>query len=777
MKSSVIATVVENGLCIGCGLCAALCPTGSLTMQWNLNGEYNPKETKPCTIACGLCLRICPFADTGEDEDSIGKGLYGGVPGIDHRPETGYYLAVYRGYSERYRPASSSGGVATWILDSLLAAGVVDHIVCVVPTGDPERLFAFQVFETREDVRSGAGSAYYPVELSAVVRHILETPGRYAVTGLPCFIKAIRLAQQRNATLRERVVVCVGLTCGQLKSRHFTDYIASLAGVTGKVTGVCYRGKSPDQPASNYHYRFTTADRNERKIFWNDGIAEAWTNLWFTPKACCYCDDIFAECADVTCMDAWLPEYSRDYRGTNLVIIRSPLLQDLISRGIMDGELQADPAHIQDVIRSQAGVIEFKRRSLTYRLHLGLKRGEKVPGKRVGPERPPRFIQREVVMKDHVRASVQSLWIKNPSAEHLREKMWLSMKLLAFRSRMIRIITLPMRGTRHIYRTKIPGILKKNSINDSYIQSPSHATILQNARESLNIPTYDGSNQMVHPSVIDFLAEHGLPQWGGFRFWMVITPYPYGNDASENPSIYTSNDGINWFVPPRINNPIDYAPGGWDQGFNNDPDMVYDPDQDEIRVYFRFASTDHLNVKLVRISNDHGVSEPITVISQSPWTQSDNTHRSLCIWRESSRRWHMWGGGGTKTPPYNLFYRFSEDGIHWESPIICLNDEGNDPFQALGYSSWHISCKPNYCEDRIEFLSYATPVSSEGKGVLLYAECSMGSPTLFRTPIVQPILRPSEYGWDNGTLYRCSFCITNDGGLLLLPNLVFCRIP
>jgi hypothetical protein len=73
-------------------------------------------------------------------------------------------------------------------------------------------------------------------------------------------------------------ILSVGLTCGQLKSKHFTDYIADLAGVQGEVTGVRYRGKSPDQPAINYHYVCTTADGEERRIFWNEGIAEAWTN-------------------------------------------------------------------------------------------------------------------------------------------------------------------------------------------------------------------------------------------------------------------------------------------------------------------------------------------------------------------------------------------------------------------------------------------------------------------------------------------------------------------
>jgi len=765
MRSSVITTVVENDLCIGCGLCAALCPAGTLAMQWNRYGEYNPEEVTPCTTKCGLCLKVCPFADTGENEDTIGKGLYGGVPGINHQPETGYYLTACVGYSKEHRLTSASGGMATWLLETLLTESVVDHIICVAPTGDPEKLFTFRVFDTAEGVRTGAGSAYYPVELSAVIRHISEIPGRYAVTGLPCFIKAVRLAQLRNAKLQERVVVTVGLACGQLKSRHFTDYIAALAGVKGKVTWVCYRGKSPEYPASNYHYAFTTADGEGCRILWDEGIAEAWTNSWFTPKACGYCDDIFAECADVTCMDAWLSEYSKDYRGTNLLVTRSPLIQDLLSKSTQEGDIRTNPIPIQDVIRSQAGVVEFKRHYLAYRLHLGWKNGQKLPGKRVSPKRPKNLLLwREVIMKDRMRMSVRSLWIVDPNAERLTKKMWLSINLLAYRRHLINYISSPIRTIKNIGYLKNPGnVSKKNSVKETEKNISFNVGILLNARKPLNIPTYDGSNQVVHPSIIDFLTEYGLPQWGGYRFWMVITPYPYSNNAFENPSIYTSNDGMNWCVPPKIINPIDCAPGGWERGFNNDPDMVYDSDLDQIRVYFRFASTDQLKVKFIRITKEHRISEPIAVLSQSPWTQSDNTHRSFCIWRESSHQWHMWGGGGTETPPYNIYYRFSEDGINWGSPEKCVNKEGNDPFQVLGYTNWHISCKPNYCENRIEFLSNANPILSEGKGVILYAECPMSNPTLIRTPIIDPILVSSERGWDNGNLYRCSFIISDTG--------------
>jgi len=449
---SVIERIAKNTLCIGCGLCAALCPQGILTMQWNRYGEYNPVAVSPCTTECGLCLKFCPFANSGENEDTLGERLYGAVPGIQHRSETGYYLASYVGYSEEHRPTSASGGVATWILETLLAEGVVDHVLCVAPTGDPERLFAFRVFDTPGDVRTGAGSAYYPVEMSGVIRQVLEVPGRYAITGLPCFIKAIRLAQQRNKKLRERVVVTVGLVCGQLKSRRFTEYVAALAGVRGEVTGVRYRGKSLDQPASNYHYVFTTADGEEQRVFWNEGISEAWTNRWFTPEACNYCDDIFAECADVTCMDAWLPEYSRDSRGTSLLLVRSPLVREVLERG---RGVRLDPIPVERVVQSQSGVVAVKRRHLAYRLYLDR---QGVLEKRVVPERPKNpFLRQEVVLKERMRIASRERWgAGERDAGRVREAMGLDLRRLGAGRQISKIITFPVRTLWYI-RRKVGG--------------------------------------------------------------------------------------------------------------------------------------------------------------------------------------------------------------------------------------------------------------------------------------------------------------------------------
>lgn len=71
----------------------------------------------------------------------------------------------------------------------------------------------------------------------------------------------------------------------------------------------------------------------------------------------------------------------------------------------------------------------------------------------------------------------------------------------------------------------------------------------------LQVPTYDGSGQGVHPSVV-----YKPEGWNGYRFWMAFTPFPSGQGAYENPSIVVSQDGLVWEEPAGIVNPISGVP-------------------------------------------------------------------------------------------------------------------------------------------------------------------------------------------------------------------------
>jgi hypothetical protein len=290
-------------------------------------------------------------------------------------------------------------------------------------------------------------------------------------------------------------------------------------------------------------------------------------------------------------------------------------------------------------------------------------------------------------------------------------------------------------------------------------------SILRNASTHLQIRIFGNDDQVVHPSVIDFKTEHGMESWNGYRYWMALTPYPYGNSSKENPCLCVSNDGLSWEAPRDIINPLDVARGGWIEGFHSDTDMIYNPECDELWIYYRFLTNERYVVKLIRLTSDMKVIGPNHIIDnmadEAPWKRGSDL-RSMAIWRESAEQWHMWAGTGERwnhknnKGPCDTVYLKSADGITWSEPEICLNDRGVDPFQDIGYSNWHISAKPNHEDRKVEFLCYCDNMSG-GKDGLIYAVCDMSNPTHIICPLERPVLIPSDFGWDSGTLYRSSF--------------------
>lgn len=355
-------------------------------MDWTKDGFLTPNGPDDWYHERSLRFgRICPMSPTAADEDAIAYRVFREATHTD--PAIGRFEAAYVGHVQQsdYRNQGSSGGLVSWVAKQLLASGQVDGVAHVVPCDPADgRLFEYRISRTSAEVREGAKSRYYPVELTGVLREIRATPGRYAVVGIPCFIKAIRLLQRADPLLDQRIAFTLGIFCGHMKSRHLVESFAWQLGTElSEVRALDYRLKDHSRPANWYRARLNLPNGSSAEKDWWDLADGDWGAGFFQNPACDYCDDVVAETADISFGDAWLEPYSSDGRGTNVVVVRSRPLDALICDGIAQRELSLEPVDADFVQRTQAAGLRHRRQGLAYRLTW--RRKGVVPRKRVEP--------------------------------------------------------------------------------------------------------------------------------------------------------------------------------------------------------------------------------------------------------------------------------------------------------------------------------------------------------------------------------------------------------
>lgn len=176
----------------------------------------------------------------------------------------------------------------------------------------------------------------------------------------------------------------------------------------------------------------------------------------------------------------------------------------------------------------------------------------------------------------------------------------------------------------------------------------------------LSIRTYDGSGELVHPDAAVFAQP-----WHGRRYWFAATPYPAGDPSFENPSIFVGNRANVWSVPDLPENPLARPERG---GYLSDPDIVYDPDRDELRLYFRQTAGGEDELFLLTSADGKQWSAQQRVLQGAQFSLI-----SPAIVRELDGSWRMWSvsasnGCRSRRDDLVLRQRRSADGVTWGAP-------------------------------------------------------------------------------------------------------------
>ena len=411
-----IKDIVRNDLCVGCGLCVSESQTS--TMEWNEYGFLTPKLDDSFN---DTAIKVCPFNPNPDnavrDEDKLADIYF---KGSTHKDEhIGRFENTYVGYADEYRETSSSGGIATYVFEQLLKQDIVQNIFVVKELNGT---YAYQWFKDAEQIKEISKTRYIPVTLEKLFKEIDTIEGKIAVSGVACFIKAIRLKQHYHPQLKGKIPFLVGIICGGLKSSFFSDYLAQKSGIEGEYNKQQYRIKDFNSTASDYSFGAFDKSKKFHQMKMRT-VGDMWGTGLFKNNACDFCDDVTTELADVSLGDAWFPPFIKDGAGTNVIVTRCELADILIQDGIKIGKLTIETLSQERFLASQQGSFNHRHTGLSFRIKQAQIKKQYVPPKRFGNERITIDFKIVQKLRMMVRQKSLDIWAEKPDAEYFDEQM------------------------------------------------------------------------------------------------------------------------------------------------------------------------------------------------------------------------------------------------------------------------------------------------------------------------------------------------------------------
>ena len=309
-QANVFSSVIDTGLCTGCGGCVGLCPY----LRSHRGATVALFE---CDRQDGRCKRYCPRMKT--DWDGLRQNLF---ETSELTREIGAFKGLYltRSTDPDIQSRSQHGGTVSSLVCLALEEGLIDG--CVVAKEQmpmlPQSITAF----TRDQVLAAAGSKFGSAPSVAEFNRVsCQGAGPLGVVATPCQARALAKMRtdpaQEDVSRMDRLKLVIGLFCGwTLDWRRLRQLV--LEATCGKpILGMDI------PPSSHACMQVKTCDGMiEIPIYQvNDCVREC----------CDYCTDMTAEFADISVGSARSPEGWDVDRHWNQVIVRTKAGEALLS--------------------------------------------------------------------------------------------------------------------------------------------------------------------------------------------------------------------------------------------------------------------------------------------------------------------------------------------------------------------------------------------------------------------------------------------------------------
>ena len=269
----------------------------------------------------------------------------------------------------------------------------------------------------------------------------------------------------------------------------------------------------------------------------------------------------------------------------------------------------------------------------------------------------------------------------------------------------------------------------KTSLAQTTSQAKFSAVSQANARSPLFVQTYDNKNQAVHPSVVKFSEK-----WNGYYYWMAYTPYANANSDVENPCIAASNDGIVWFTPAGLTNPIDTISPA--TGYYSDTELIFNPTLNRLECWYRGRISGEY---IYRKTSSDGVLWDNKEELRSSVSSNEILSPAVILDEGVYRIWVVDASNNV------IKYYESLTGGNWQH----IRDITINPDNRL---VWHIDVIKS--DIGYEMLIAARTVESYDDEIIYYTKSADN--ITYDAPVLL-IDKGGKSAWDEKTLYRATF--------------------
>jgi len=323
--------IVENGLCIGCGLCRSIAGPEQVDLVMTPEGRERPvarHELDRATLAC--INAVCPGTRIGgaDPRASSETAQADTVWGLAERLSIGYAadpVVRFRG---------STGGVLTALGQFLLSSGRVKFILHVGASKSApmrsERRLSFDAASVLEN----AGSRYGPAAALVDFSEILDRGQPFALIAKPCDITAVRSLAKIDERVDRHMRYALTLVCGGASDLAKSEEVLQRFGIAeSELSLFRYRGFGNPGPT-----RVETKDGRAFELtyqqLWEDEAK------WMIQPRCKICPDAIGQAADIAASDVWPGGGpTGEDEGFNGIIVRTQRGLELYEAAVAAGAI------------------------------------------------------------------------------------------------------------------------------------------------------------------------------------------------------------------------------------------------------------------------------------------------------------------------------------------------------------------------------------------------------------------------------------------------------